>query len=479
MTADPTALTGCDAAAQDEATCVGPYLADFGKRAYRRPLTGAEQDGLLALLARDAGTVDYPTRLAMVVQAVLLSPKFLFRPEIGELSQQVAQGVPLTSWEMATRLSYFLTGSIPDAELAGAADADNSRTSDELVKQARRLLTLAARADEPGAVPPDVAGDGHDVGAGQERDAFPDFNPLLAYYMAQGDGYVPAQDPVRAARDVRGAAAGRPHLRERAAGGVLRRRRAAGDDDWDPVQLDPSKRVGLLTQGSVLATMAKEDRTDPVRRGKFVLNQILCRTVTPPPPEIVAMFKPLDLSKTAREQLTQHRNNPVCVSCHQLLDPLGLPFEHYDGIGRWRDDDRGMALDVTGDARRHQHVRRRPADGAAAVQMPEARACYAAQWLRFSQGQLNPTPTGPYVDWLMTRFRATRRSGSGDGASSAATCSVTASTGGGRAMRRHMKQTSKQDVERPSPSAASRARCRGARCSRARSASAWRCPGWS
>ena len=109
VTADPTTLTGCDAAAQSEAACVGPFLADFGKRAYRRPLTAAEQDNLMALLARDE-SLAYPTRLAMVVQAMLLSPKFLFRAEIGDRSRQGAQGVPLTSWEIAARLSYFLTG---------------------------------------------------------------------------------------------------------------------------------------------------------------------------------------------------------------------------------------------------------------------------------------------------------------------------------------------------------------------------------
>ena len=95
--------------------------------------------------------------------------------------------------------------------------------------------------------------------------------------------------------------------------------------------------------------MAKEDRTDPVRRGKFVLNQILCRTVQPPPPEIVAMFKPLDLSKTARDQFTEHRDQPGV----RVLPPArsirsGLPFEHYDGIGQWRDNDRGMEIDATG-----------------------------------------------------------------------------------------------------------------------------------
>ena len=198
----------------------------------------------------------------------------------------------------------------------------------------------------------------------KNENAFPDFNPLLAYYMAketdqflryslfQNGGtfaelmladYTFVNGPLAAFYGLAG---------------------PENPDDWVKVKLDTSQRVGLLTQASLLATMAKEDRTDPIRRGKFVLNQILCRSVQPPPPEIVAMFKPLDLSQTARDQFTEHRNNPVCAACHQFLDPLGLPFEHYDGIGRWRDTDRGMDIDASGNIDEATHLRRRPGDGA-------------------------------------------------------------------------------------------------------------------
>jgi hypothetical protein len=176
------------------------------------------------------------------------------------------------------------------------------------------------------------------------------------------------------------------------------------------VKLDPNKNVGLLTQASLTATMAKQDRTDPIRRGKFVLNQILCRSVQPPSPQIVAMFKPLDLSKTARDQLTEHRTNTVCATCHQVLDPLGLPFEHYDGMGRWRDDDRGMPIDATGNIiNATPSGDDAPFDGVPQMamvisNMPEARACYTAEWLRFFEGRLNGDDDKPTIDWLMTRF---------------------------------------------------------------------------
>jgi hypothetical protein len=182
----------------------------------------------------------------------------------------------------------------------------------------------------------------------------------------------------------------------------------ADEDTWERVQLDPHRRVGLLTQASLLATMAKQDRTDPVRRGKFVYSQILCQSVNPPSPEIVAMFKPLDLSKTAREQFEVHRENEACRSCHFLLDPLGLPFEHYDAIGRWRDDDRGMPLDVTGE------IDGNPFNGIPEMaemlsHMPEVRACYVSRWMRFSQGKLTSDLDRPFQDWLMTGFSRNTR----------------------------------------------------------------------
>jgi len=413
VTADPTTLTGCDAGAQSEADCAGPFIADFGKRAYRRPLSSTEQDNLMALLARDQESLAYPTRLAMVVQAMLLSPKFLFRPEIGDHSKVASQGVPLTSWEIATRLSYFLTGTIPDAELAGAADAGTLNTQDEVIKQARRLLTSPRAPAQLVKFHTMWLGTDTVSSLAKNMNAYSNFHPLLAFYMAkETDQFLRAT-----LFDEGGTFASLMLSDHTYVNGMMADfygvQGPEDPDAWIRVKLDTNKRVGLLTQASLLATMAKQDRTDPVRRGKFVLNQILCRTVQPPSPEIVAMFKPLDLSKTARDQFTEHRTNAVCASCHRTIDPLGLPFEHYDGIGQWRDTDRGMDIDATGsingaDGAEHDF------DGVPAMarllaDMPEARACYAAEWVRFAEGKLNSDDDKPYIDWMMTRFTRNTR----------------------------------------------------------------------
>jgi hypothetical protein len=309
---------------------------------------------------------------------------------------------------MATRLSFFLTGSIPDAELAGAADADQLRSADAVLNQARRLL--ATERAQTQLVKFHMMWLGTDTVSALAKDenAFKDFNPLLAYYMGkETDTFLR-----RTLFDHRGTLAELFLADYSYLNGPLADFYGvpAPANDWDRVQLDPTKNVGLLTQASLTATMAKQDRTDPVRRGKFIWNQILCRNINPPTPEIVAMFKPLDLSKTARDQFTEHRTNTVCASCHKDLDPLGLPFEHYDGMGRWRPDDRGMPIDATGQITDVDSDTGPAFDGIPQMaelitNYQEARGCYAQEWMRFADGRLtNDSQDGPYVDWLLTHF---------------------------------------------------------------------------
>jgi hypothetical protein len=243
--------------------------------------------------------------------------------------------------------------------------------------------------------------------------AYPDFHPLLAFYMAKETDQFLRNTLFNEGGTFASLMLSDHTYVNKTMADFYGIQGPDTDSDWVRASLDTSQRVGLLTQAGLLATMAKEDRTDPVRRGKFVLNQILCRTVVPPPPSIVAMFKPLDLSKTAREQFTEHRTNEVCASCHNTIDPLGLPFEHYDGVGKWQPTDRGMDIDATGsilDGDGNEH----PFDGVPAMarllaDMPESRACYAAEWLRFAEGKLNSDADKAYIDWLMTRFTRNTR----------------------------------------------------------------------
>ncbi len=142
VTADPTKLTGCNVATSSEMACAQPYLYDLAKRAYRRPLTDAEKTALWALFSNPAGGA-YQNRLALAIQGILVSPNFIFRPEFGDRTKVVSTGiVQLTPWELANRLSFFITGSIPDADLMAAADSGALTDVANVRTQVQRLMAL-------------------------------------------------------------------------------------------------------------------------------------------------------------------------------------------------------------------------------------------------------------------------------------------------------------------------------------------------
>jgi hypothetical protein len=401
VAADPTMLTGCDASVKGEVACAQPYLFDLAKRAYRRPLTDAEKQALTGLLNLSSDTVPYQNRLWLTIEGILLSPKFLFRPEFGDTSKAVAKGVPLTTYEIATRLAYFIRGSIPDAELTASADSGDLANPAEIKRQAQRLLLQQASQDHLVVFHKQWLGIDSISALTKDPTVYPTFSPLLASEMGQ--------ETTTFLQNVLFKTPGTFSDLFTASYTFADADLAAfyGVDppahDWDKVQLDPSQRSGILTQASLLGTLAKDTQTDPVRRGKFILNQILCQTIPSPTPAIVALFQPMDTSKTMRVQFEQHRDDQICATCHNLLDPLGLPFEHYDGTGAWRDTDRGMDLDVTG------ALEGVPFDGIPQLSQlivgnPETRACYATQWFRFANGRLEGDSDSEYLTWLSSGF---------------------------------------------------------------------------
>jgi Protein of unknown function (DUF1592)/Protein of unknown function (DUF1588)/Protein of unknown function (DUF1595)/Protein of unknown function (DUF1587)/Protein of unknown function (DUF1585) len=401
VAADPTTLTGCDATTRGELICAQPYLYDLAKRAYRRPLASDEKDALTGLLQLNQDSVDYPTRLWLSIEGVLLSPKFLFRPELGDSTHLLAQGLPLTNWEVATRLSYLINGSIPDAALTASADSGKLATAAELKAQTQRLLAMPRSQDHLARFHEQWLGVDTISALTKNPINFPKFSALLASEMGK-ETRLFLKDVMFTQQGTFADLFLSNHTFADA-GLATFYGVPAPANDWDRVDLDPSQRAGILTQASLMATLAKDTQTDPVRRGKFVLNQILCQSISPPSPQVMALFKPMNLALTARDQFAQHRVDPVCMTCHDTIDPLGLPFEHYDGMGQWRDTDRGMALDVTG-AIEGTAFDGIPQMAKLVVDNPETRGCYVSQWFRFNAGRLNGDSDQPYLDWLSSSF---------------------------------------------------------------------------
>ena len=156
------------------------------------------------------------------------------------------------------------------------------------------------------------------------------------------------------------------------------------------VDLDPTRRAGILTHAGILASLAKSNQTDPIHRGKFVRERLLCQTVPAPPVNANITPPAVTPGSTTRERFSQHRADPACAGCHTLMDPIGLGFEHYDALGQWRDLDQNLPIDSTGDVVGSDVSG--PFDGAVALtqklaESQQVKDCLVQTWFRFAHGR--------------------------------------------------------------------------------------------
>jgi Protein of unknown function (DUF1592)/Protein of unknown function (DUF1588)/Protein of unknown function (DUF1587)/Protein of unknown function (DUF1595)/Protein of unknown function (DUF1585) len=394
-TANLSGLLGCDPATGEQA-CVQQFIRDFGKRAWRRPLTTEEQTRLFAVFTSaraDNSALDVSVQ--MVVQVLLQAPQFIYLLE----PSSVAAGsvVPLDSWQVATRLSYFLLGSLPDAALFAEAERGALTTSEQVAAQARRLLQSPRARDRIGLFFEEWMQLRNVDRMQKDPTLFPNYTlelgPLLqqqvrlfatSVILDQGGTAAdlltaPYTFMIPELAPLYGVPPGQP--------GTFAR-----------VDLDPTKRAGLLTHVGIMASLAKANQTDPVHRGKFVRERLLCQTVPPPP--VNANIKPpvVTPGSTTRQRFTQHRSDPACAGCHTLMDPIGLGFEHYDALGQWRDTDQNLPIDASGDVTASDVTG--PFNGAIELtqklaQSQEVKDCLVQTWFRFAHGRsVTPADAG-------------------------------------------------------------------------------------
>jgi hypothetical protein len=334
----------------DEHTCATTILSKMARRAYRRPITKAEVDGLLKFF--DQGRQDgqsFDAGIQLALERVLVDPDFLLRVY---RDQAHAKDAPyrLSDLEVASRLAFFLWSSIPDDHLLDLAESKRLTRPATLDREVRRMLAdpRATRALVDG-----FAAQWLNLRRVSEVVVDPDRYPtydesLLQAFERETELFIASN-----LREDRGVTellnANYTFVNERLARhygipGIYgsRFRRVALPN--------PQQRGGLLAHGSVLATTSYPDRTSPVLRGKFLLNNILGLPSPPPPPGVdtnLAEVKANVTPPTIRERLAQHRTNPSCASCHSVIDPLGFALEHYDAIGAWRTtDETGRPVDA-------------------------------------------------------------------------------------------------------------------------------------
>ena len=321
---------------EDEIDCATEILSKLARRAYRRPVTEGDMDTLLDFYAQGRSEGSFEEGIQFALERILVSPSFLFRVEADPLEHAPGEAFYLSDLELASRLSFFLWSSIPDDELLDVAERGELKDPAVLEGQVRRMLADARSESlvdnfatqwlylrNMEAVTPDV-------------NLFPDFDDNLRTAMRRETELFFASQ-LREDRSVTELlSADYTYLNERLAehygipgiyGSHFRR-----------VELDDRNRGGLLGQASLMTVTSYATRTSPVKRGKWLLENILGAPPAPPPPDIPDLKEASDFDQatTLRERMEQHRADPLCAGCHVKMDPLGFALENFDAIGKWR-----------------------------------------------------------------------------------------------------------------------------------------------
>lgn len=341
-------FTGCD---DPNPECVRTFIATFGRRAWRRPLSGEALDlftGLHAQLSEDL--LDRWQALQFTAAGLLQAPDFVFRVEHGEDDGAQRR---YTNYEMAARLSYLLWNSTPDDALLDAAERGELVTDAGLTAQAERLLAdPRARATIRG-----YFGEYFNLSRldslEKDRETFPQMSATLGAAMRGEierviDDLVFEQDAdLRELLTVETTYV-TPELA--ALYNLPAVEPTAEDGGFVKVDLPADgPRAGLMGMGGILALNAHNTVTSPTHRGKFIQNNLLCVDIPPPPPGVVTSLEeiPDDGPITTRAKLARHAEDPACVGCHRLMDPLGLALENFDAIGAWRTTENGFPIDAS------------------------------------------------------------------------------------------------------------------------------------
>ncbi|MFL5338972.1 MAG: DUF1592 domain-containing protein [Gemmataceae bacterium] len=323
-------------------------VATFAKKAYRRPVTAIEINRLMKLYDMAKQAEPFERAVGIALQAVLVSPHFLFRVETDRTPDRPDGSYPLNDWEIASRLSYFLWSTMPDDELFRLAQAGQLHEPATLEAQVRRML----KDEKSAALVENFGGQWLNLRNLQtaqpaKRD-FPLWDEQLRSAMRKETELFFAA-VIREDRSILDFLdADFTYLNGR----LARHYEIPGVEgpEFRRVTLTDRSRGGVLTQASVLTVTSNPTRTSPVKRGKWILENILGTPPPPPPPDVPELKEDKEtvLKGSLRERMEQHRANPNCATCHERMDPLGFGFENFDAIGGWRTKDGSFKIDPSG-----------------------------------------------------------------------------------------------------------------------------------
>jgi hypothetical protein len=398
---------------EEAESCIRHFIESFGKRAWRRPLTDNEVERLLSLYrvgvsgaledlahpdAHLLGPIDpINDGITLLATGLLQSPHFLYRVEMGtknitdryegsareKQDRELGEVRSLSGFELANRLSYLLWRSMPDDELFAAAESGQLSDPDELLSQAERMLLDPRAAEGLWSFFEQWLALDEVIDSDKDPSAFPTFTRQLNILM-ETEARLFVEDVVFEQRDMRRLfdspysfqnAALVAHYTAGGEGAQLSASRSHESPEWafnvdtelspsereeaiedlpkgesfERVELNPVRRSGILTRGAVLSLTTKPNMGDPVHRGIYVRERILCTPLPPPPPDIVVVAPDPDPTLTTREQFSIHSSEPACAGCHRLVDPIGFGLERFDPVGRFRELENGKEIDDSGE----------------------------------------------------------------------------------------------------------------------------------
>jgi hypothetical protein len=332
----------------DEEPCARTILEGLARRAFRRPVADPDIQPLLAFYRRGRSEGDFDAGVRKALEALLVSPDFLFRAERGPRDAGPGTVYRIGDYELASRLSFFLWSSIPDDRLLALAADGKLRDPAVLEQQVRRMLD-DRRAD---ALASNFAGQWLQLrnltAVKPDPETFSDFDESLrrAFRAETEMLFASVLREDRSVLDL--LEADYSFLNQRLAehygvpgiyGSQFRR-----------VAVTDGRRTGLLGQGSILTVTSYPNRTSVVQRGRWIMDNLLGAPPPPPPPDVPELKAHADDGRplTMREQMELHRANSTCAACHARMDPVGFALENFNAIGKWRDQDAGVRIDAIG-----------------------------------------------------------------------------------------------------------------------------------
>jgi hypothetical protein len=401
--ADVEALLPCSPPDAADTACVQSFIASFGKRAFRQPLS-AEQEELYFSLYTKGSPISGEHGLRLVLEAMLQSPYFLYRFELGEPGE-TGQVVRLTSHEMASQLSYFLWNTMPDAQLMDTADSGALDNRAGVTAELGRLLA-DERAQHVVWSFVQQYFDLDQVATLQKDEEL--FSPeLRSALVAEAEAFVEhvAWEQKGGLSDLLTASYSFVDDALAEFYGLS----APGSTALELTYFEDGARSGLLTHAGFLAVLADQDSSSPVFRGLFVRKKLLCHEVPDPPANVVDNLEPPSEVVTTRQRYEAHLSDPSCSGCHSYLDPIGFGFEHYDAIGRFRATENGEPVDASGEI-----IGTREIDGTfvGAAELGQKLAstgevadCVVSHFFRYALGRRDTSSDAVALAEMRSRFR--------------------------------------------------------------------------